>query len=186
VSHDAAPRRFVNGPHGYGLVTKALHWTMVAAIAAQFVIGYMMSTDDRGRGRGRGRGEGSGRGRGRGGGYDVFGDDRLLTAHVVLGATILLLAAFRLVWRLTTPLPPWAATLSSGERTLAHWTERALYMLMFAIPITGLALVLADDDDVLGYHVAAHLAFFVTITLHVGLMLKHQLVNRDRLIRRML
>jgi cytochrome b561 len=49
-----------------------------------------------------------------------------------------------------------------------------------------LALVLADDDDVLPVHVAAHIAFFVVIALHVGMAIKHGLVNRDRYVRRML
>lgn len=189
VSMHASRYRWRNHPEGYGLVTKGLHWTVAGTIAAQFVVGYAMDADDSGRGRGRGRGRGGesgqGRGRGRGGEYDVFGDDALLTAHVVLGVTILALATLRLVWRLTTPLPEWAPTLSAGERWLAHWTERALYVLMFAIPISGLALVVADDDDLVGVHVGAHLAFFVAIALHVGLVLKHQFVNRDGLLRRM-
>jgi cytochrome b561 len=177
--------RLRNGDHGYGLVTKTLHWLVATAIAAQFVVGYLLDAGESGRGRGRGRGEESGRGRGRGGGYDPFGDDRLLTAHVVLGISILVLAVIHLVWRITTPLPPWAPTLSRFERTLTHWNERVLYLLMFAIPTTGLLLVAADDDDALGAHVASHVAFFVTITVHVGLVLKHELVNRDRLLRRM-
>ncbi len=34
-----------NGPHGYGAVTKTLHWLTVLAIAAQFVVGYTMDDD---------------------------------------------------------------------------------------------------------------------------------------------
>jgi cytochrome b561 len=179
--------RWRNGPEGYGVVTKTLHWLVATAIVAQFVVGYLLDADESGRGRGRGRGGESGRGRGRGGGgYEPFGDDTLLTVHVVLGVTILVLATIRLVWRLTSPLPPWAPTLSPAERVLVSWTERALYLLMFVIPATGLALVLADDDDVLPVHVAAHIAFFVVIALHVGMAIKHGLVNRDRYVRRML
>jgi cytochrome b561 len=179
--------RWRNGPEGYGVVTKTLHWLVATAIVAQFVVGYLLDADESGRGRGRGRGGESGRGRGRGGGgYEPFGDDTLLTVHVVLGVTILVLATIRLVWRLTSPLPPWAPTLSPAERVLVNWTERALYLLMFVIPATGLALVLADDDDVLPVHVAAHIAFFVVIALHVGMAIKHGLVNRDRYVRRML
>ena len=182
-----APRRSLrNGTHGYGLVTKTLHWAMVLAILSQFVIGYTMDAGESGRGRGRGRGEGSGRGRGRGGGYDPFGSDDLLTTHVVLGSAILVLAVIRVAWRLTTGLPPWAETLTHGERTFAHWTERALYVLMFAIPLTGLWLILADDDDARTPHVVSHIVFFVVIVLHVGLVLKHQLLDRDRLLHRML
>lgn len=175
-----------NGAHGYGLVTRGLHWSMFLAIVAQFVVGYAMDAGESGRGRGRGRGEGSGRGRGKGGGYDPFGDDRLLTVHVVLGVVILGLAVVRLMWRLATPLPPWAAALSHGERTLAHWTERALYLLMFAVPLTGLWVILADDDDAVTPHVLTHIAFFVVFVFHVGLVLKHQLADRDRLLHRML
>ena len=177
--------RLRNGEFGYGLVTKTLHWTMVVAIATQFVVGYLLEGES-GRGRGRGRGDGSGRGRGRGGDLEVFGDDSLLTLHVLLGVTILTLATVRLAWRRTTPLPPWAPTLSAFERALATWTERALYLLMFAIPITGLGMVLAGDDDLLALHVATHVAFFVVLPFHIGLVAKHQFVDRDGLLWRML
>ncbi len=176
--------RWRNDAHGYGLVSKTLHWLIAAAIAAQLTIGYLLDSSGHGRGRGRGRSGESGRGRGRGG-DDAFGDDTLLTLHVVLGATILALAAARLAWRLSTPLPPWASSLSRVERRIAHWTERSLYALMFAIPISGLALIIGDDDDLLGVHVATHVMFFVAITMHVGLVLKHQVLERDGLLSRM-
>ena len=82
-------------------------------------------------------------------------------------------------------MPPWAPGLSKTERTVAHWTERALYLLLFTIPLTGLWLVLISDDAV-GVHVASHIAFFVVVAAHIGLVLKHQLIDRDRLLRRMI
>jgi cytochrome b561 len=130
-----------------------------------------------------GRGEGSGRGRG-GGGEDGS-DDGLLTLHIVLGLTILALAIARVLWRRHAGLPPWAATLSHGERVLAHWTERPMMLLLFVIPLTGLWLVLVSDDA-LGIHVASHIAFFVALAAHIGLVMKHQLVDRDGLLERML
>ncbi len=176
----------------YSRTTRTLHWVTVLALIAQFIVGYALEDEGgRGRGRGRGRGGESGRGRGRGGedeaGTGPFGldDDGMLTLHVVLGLTILGLAVARVLWRRHTGLPPWAPTLSQAERTLAHWTERAMLLLLFAIPLTGLWLVLVDDDA-LGLHIATHIAFFVALTAHVGLVLKHQLVNRDDLLRRML
>ena len=166
-------------------MTKTLHWLTVAALLAQFTIGYLLDVGGRGRGRGRGRSGESGRGRGRGGDLDVFGDDTLLTVHVVLGVSILVLAAVRLTWRLRSALPPWAEGLSATERTIAHWTERVLYVLLFAIPLSGLWLVLVSDEAV-AVHVSCHVAFFVAVAAHVGLVLKHQLVDRDRLLRRMI
>jgi len=162
----------------YHPFTKVLHWLTVAAIAAQFTIGYLMDAGSgRGRGRGRGRGGESGRGRGGGRELDVFGDHRLLTAHVVLGVTILALAVIRILWRRHSTLPPWAPGLSPAERILAHWTERALYLLLFAIPLSGLWLVLVSDDAV-GVHVAAHIAFFVALAAHVGVVLWRGLLPR--------
>lgn len=179
-----------NGPHGYGTVTKMLHWVVFVVMAAQFVVGYLLDTDGggHGRGRGRGRGDDSGRGRGRGrgseDGYEPFGDDALLTLHVVLGAAVLLLGVVRLAWRLATPLPPWAPTLTHRERRLAHGTETALYAAMFAVPVTGVALVLSDDD-LLVVHIAVQILFLVALAVHIGLVLKHQLIDRDHLLRRM-
>lgn len=173
------------GAPAYGRVARWLHWLTVAALGLQFAIGYALDVGGQGRGRGRGRGGGPGRGRGRGGeDLDVLGDG-LLTVHVALGLTILALALARLWWRRRQGLPPWAATLSAGERALAHWTERALYALLVLIPATGLWLVLVSDDAV-ALHVAGHVAFFVALAAHVGLVLKHQLVDRDGLLWRML
>ena len=172
------------------MVTKLLHWLTVAALVAQFTIGYVMDDGSgRGRGRGRGRGGESGHGRGRGGDDDVdlgftTADDRLVTVHVVLGLTILTLAIIRLMWRRNTPLPPWAPGLSSAERVFATWTERALYLSLLLIPITGLSLLLLSDD-LLAAHITTHLLFFGALAAHLGLVMKHQLIDRDNLLGRM-
>lgn len=187
-----------NSPAGYGALTKLLHWATVVALAAQFVLGYLLDVDDdsgRGRGRGRGRGEGSGHGRGRGGDdegggafgddFDVFGDDRLLQAHVALGLLILTLAVLRVVWRRVGALPPWAESLSPAERRVAHVTERVLLAMLFVIPLSGLALVISGDDDLVWLHVTAHVVFFVALAVHLGQVLKQQ-VTGGRLLQRML
>ena len=177
-----------SGAAGYGGVTKALHWLTVLALLAQFTVGYVMDVDDSGRGRGRGRGgdsAGSGRGRGRGGDEALLDDPgTLLTVHLLLGALILTLAVVRVAWRRFDGLPPWAEALSPGERRLAHWTERSLLTLLFVIPVSGAVVLVADD--LVWLHVGAHLAFFVALAAHVGLVLKHQLGTRDSLLARML
>ena len=176
-------------PHrGYTRTTKVLHWLTFGLLAAQFAIGYLLDVGGRGRGRGRGRSGGSGRGRGRGGeadALDLFGDDALLTAHVVLGMSILAMTVVRFIWRRRVGLPPWATGLSMRERSVAHWTERVLYVLLFVIPATGLSLAFVSEDLV-GLHIASHMAFYAAFGVHVGLVLKHQFINRDGLLRRML
>ena len=147
----------------------------MVALVAQFTVGYVMDVDDSGHGRGRGRGRGgeSGRGRGRGGEDGALLDDpgTLLTVHLLLGALILTLAVVRVTWRRLDGLPPWAEALTPGERRLATWTERALLVLLFVIPLSG-AAVLLGDDDLLPLHVAAHVAFFVALAAHLGLVLR--------------
>jgi cytochrome b561 len=182
--------RLRNGPQGYGLVTKTLHWATVVAVVVQFVVGYSMESDDGGHGRGRGRGRGGDSGHGRGRGGDDSGDDggdddldlfdgsfELVDLHVVLGLAILALVLTRVLWRATTPLPPWDERLSAGNRRFVHATEVALLTILVVVPLTGLALVLGDDD-LLPLHIAAHVAFFAALAAHLGMVLGKRLLPR--------
>ena len=215
--------RFRNGDHGYGVVTKLLHWLTVAAILGQFVVGYRMDLDDafddaddrldaeadRLEEEAEGQGEeaedrveaeiGA-----REDALDARADDEAASVfsdvvtgdafrdglslpelHVSLGLFILLLALVRLLWRRTTPLPPWAEHLSAGERRLEARLEKLLLALLFVVPATGLLLVAAGDDW-LPVHVAAQIAFLVAIAAHVALVLSHTVVRRNRHLTRML
>ncbi|WP_435188349.1 cytochrome b [Streptomyces sp. bgisy126] len=181
----------MNSSPGYRPFTKVLHWSVVVAFAVQFAVGYALDASESGRGRGRGRGRGEesgrGRGRGRGGdGYEPFGEDALLTVHVLVGVLVVVLGVARLLWRRHTGLPPWAPTLTAFERRLAHRTEVALHTLTFVVPVTGILLLASDDDGLLWVHVTAQVLFLAALACHVGLVLKHQLVDRDRLLSRML
>lgn len=152
-------------------------------MVAQFIVGYSMEELDE----------------------DEFSEDRLFYLHVGFGSLILCLALVRIWWRRTSQLPPWAPTLTSFERRYAHWVETALYFLMVGIPLSGLGLAVADErrlpflgrlassdrlsdlEDFFEFaHIGSHLLFFVAFALHVGLILKHQLIDRDRLLNRML
>jgi len=105
--------------------------------------------------------------------------------HIGLGLLVLVLAVARIVWRRTTPLPPWAAHLGAGERRLEAWLEKALLALLVVVPLTGLLLVAAGHDW-LPVHVGAQLAFLAAIAGHVGLVLRHTVVRRHRHLARML
>ena len=196
-----------NGSQGYGLVTKVLHWGTVVALASQFLVGYFMLSVDGGVeeadcDRGVDRLEEScereqerlearaedplGTAYSDLGSGDILGGGVTLPElHVLLGLLILALAVARVVWRRTTALPPWAESLSAGERRLAHWTEKVLLVLLFVIPVSGLLLVTVSYD-LLPLHIAAHIGFFVTLATHLGLVVKRTFVQRDRLLQRML
>jgi cytochrome b561 len=214
-----------NGRHGYGLVTKVLHWLTVALLAAQFTVGYTMSDDRRHGGRGGHHGAGcdlDGGGRQsdaekerldrleeeceqRQDALDARGhDEPVATAlddlaagrvladgvtlpewHVLLGLAIIALGLVRLLWRRTTPLPPWAPGLGPAGRRIEAGVEKVLLALLLAVPGTGLLLALGEDDW-LPLHIAAHVALFGALGVHVGLVLWHTVVRRERHLARML
>ncbi|CAB4961854.1 unannotated protein [freshwater metagenome] len=163
---------------GYRGSQKGLHWLTVLAVAAQLAIGYLMDADDSGRGRGRGRGGDSGRGRGGDSSGYLDDPDTLVRVHVALGVTILALAVARLVWRRVVGLPPWAEQLTSGQRRIATWTERALITTLFVVPLSGLALVASGDDDLVWLHVTGHVVLFVALLAHLGLVVGRGLLPR--------
>jgi cytochrome b561 len=213
-----------NGEHGYGVVTKTLHWLTFAAILGQFLIGYTMETENEAAEAAAERAdqaaeqceatEDTGAAEAeeerceeqldrredtrddradalasawddlRSG--DLFRDGVTRPElHVLLGLVILGLGVLRVLWRVTTPLPPWAPALSGPERTLESLLEKGLILLLFLIPASGLLLVSGEDDWV-RLHIAAHIAFFVVVGLHVALVLKHTVIQRDRHLARML
>lgn len=199
--------RLRNGAHGYGTVTKVLHWLTVAVLATQFVVGYVMLAAAGGFEEAECRAEidrveeACEREQER---LEARAEDPLGTAyadlaagdihsggftlpelHVLLGLTVLALALTRVLWRRTAGLPPWAETLTHREKALAHWTEKLLLALLFVIPLSGLALVTVSYDF-LPLHIAAHIAFFATLAAHLGLVLKRTVVQKDRLLHRML
>ena len=117
---------------------------------------------------------------------DAFGDGLSLPElHVTLGLFVIALAAVRILWRRTTPLPPWAEHLGAGERRLEGLLEKAMLALLVVVPASGLLLVAAGDRW-LPLHVAAQIAFLLAIAAHVGLVLSHTVVRRNRHLARML
>lgn len=126
---------------------------------------------------------------------DAFGDIFSGTAvddglalpeiHVLLGLSLIVLAVLRVLWRAVAGLPPWAEHLSTGERTLESALEKLLLTLLFVVPATGLLLI-AGGHDLLWVHIAAQVALLLTIAVHVGLVLKHTVVRRNRHLSRML
>jgi cytochrome b561 len=207
--------RLRNGEHGYGIVSKTLHWLTVAAITGQFAVGLTMEADDDALDREGDRIdqlEDSGKEAAERQGeaaeerfeneidrledeLDAREDNYVAAAfeepgvslpevHVALGLLILLLGVLRVLWRTTTPLPPWAGHLGPGERRFEAWLEKVLLALLFVVPASGLALI--SGGDWLALHVAAQLVLLAAIALHVGLVLKHTVVHRHGHLRRML
>jgi cytochrome b561 len=199
-------------PTGYSTTAKVLHWITLGVLLAQFLVGYRLDVEDPAEAAREARAERleeradtapsesreealeqradalkDATGSDSGAAVDrvLSGNEPLLSVHVGLGLTVLLLAVVRLVRRRVLDLPPWAETLTEAERRFAHRTEQALYLALVAMPLSGIGLLLVYDG-LLPLHIASHVLFFVAFALHLGLVLKHQLLDRDRLLSRML
>ena len=171
-------------PARYGRVAMAFHWLLALAISGSFVLGVYMA--------------------------DLpFSPSRLklYNWHKWAGVTILALSALRLLWRLghrppaDLPMPAWQARA-------AHLTHGLLYALFFAVPLAGwayssaagfpivwfgvlplpdfvpvdkaLAAVLKEAHEILAYGLAS------LVLIHLAAALKHQFIDHDGLLQRML
>jgi cytochrome b561 len=172
----------LNGPAGYGAVTKTLHWLTVLALVVQFAVGYGLDTVSEWVS----------------GTDDSDADEAGVFVHGWIGVGILALATVRLIWRRATPLPPWSDRLTATDRRLESLLEKVLYVLLFAIPLSGLALLflsgeerdvaedvewqppyeVVDSGVLLAAHVAGHLLLYLTVAVHVGLALRRRTVGR--------
>ena len=102
----------------YRGIVVAIHWLTAALLVAQVAVGFIFSDLPRGPER-----------------MEMF------AWHKTLGALILLLAFLRLGVRLLNPPPPYPQDFPRWERALAVWNHRIFYVLLIAIPLTGLAAV---------------------------------------------
>lgn len=137
---------------------------------------------------------------------------KLYNWHKWLGVSLLALSLLRLVWRLTHRPPALPAAIARAMPRWQHWahhgTHHAMYLLFFAVPLLGWAyssaagfpivflglLPLPDfvsaspelAEALKPLHGWAAWALVVLIAMHVGAALKHQFIDRDGLIARML
>jgi cytochrome b561 len=169
----------------WGGVSKTFHWLIVALIITQFVL---ISLADR---------------------LPLGGAKVAMFArHKSVGITILMLAVVRLVWRWLNPIPRIPDTLKPYERALAHFSHVTLYVLLFAMPLSGWMMSSARNFPVSWFnlfqlpdlvepnrqlynlfhetHEMLAAALVVVAGLHVLGALKHHFILKDDVLRRML
>lgn len=135
---------------------------------------------------------------------------QLMGNHKAIGITILVLTLLRIVWRLAYKAPPLVETLKAWEAALSRVIHAGLYFLMLAVPVAGWglhsaagkgapvamfglfgfpALPVGSDKPTIGMFHEAHEVFadlmLVLLALHVLAALKHQFVDKDATMRRM-
>ena len=128
--------------------------------------------------------------------------------HKWLGVTILALACVRLLWRLTHPAPPYLDSMPRWQQAAAAGLHALLYLLIFAIPLSGyfyslaagvpvvylgvlpLPVFIGPDPELKALlkqvHYALNLTLLAAVILHVAAALKHRFIDRDDVLKRML
>ena len=169
----------------YPLSLIALHWLLAGFIVAAFALGTIM-TDMK------------------------FSPTKLqyYSYHKWLGVTVLGLAAIRLLTRLLSQVPAPVVGMSTWQAKAAEWTHVFLYVLMFAVPLSGYFYTSAagypvvylglfelpsligpspEIKDVLKeVHEVLTNVMLATVLLHVAGALKHQFIDKDGLLARMI
>ena len=169
----------------YSNVAIALHWAMAVLLIANLVMGLLFDRIEH---------------------ADKPLFFTLVQFHKSTGITILALAVVRLLWRLMNPPPPLPDHMTSTERVLATLSHWGFYFLMFALPLTGWAMVSSGKlvfpmfwyglfeiptlpvPKGWNYHGAHGFLGWVVlalIVLHVAAALKHQYFDRDNIFARM-
>jgi cytochrome b561 len=163
-----------------------LHWLMALLIVAAFVLGVIMT--------------------------DIPGFTpaklKYFSWHKWLGVTVLWLAAIRLLWRLKNPPPAYPATMPQWQYKAAHGLHGLLYLLFFAVPISGYCYSLSAGVLIVYFGVlplpvfmeanaelkpilkSLHWVLVMSLALlvaaHLAAAIKHQLLDRDDILKRML
>jgi cytochrome b561 len=123
------------------------------------------------------------------------GGAAILTLHETLGVTIFVMAALRLTWRAFDRLPG-KPPMRNALARWSWWIDMLLYVLLFAVPITGIigshemsAIakgLLHPAPSVLGLHRGLALLLFLTAGLHSAFALFHHYVKKDGVLKMML
>lgn len=173
-------------PQRYTIVAILFHWLIALLIIGAFTMGLVMT--------------------------DMPGITptklKYYSWHKWAGVTILGLATLRLLWRLTHPAPPYPAGMPAWQKTTANALHGLLYGLMFAVPLSGYFYTLASGYPVVYFglvelpvliakdealkpvlkevHWWLNMGLASCVALHIGAALKHQFIDRDGVLKRML
>lgn len=161
---------------GFSLFARLLHWLMAIGIIAMLFIGVGMvaSVSER--------------------------HQWLVSIHKPLGIALLVLVCIRLARRVLRRTPPLPQDLPATQKLAAHGSHVLLYLLMFAMPLVGWAMLsaggypvtigswllppIAPADAALfaflrGAHRYLGFLLFAVVLLHLAAALFHGLIRRD-------
>jgi cytochrome b561 len=125
--------------------------------------------------------------------------------HKSLGLTVLALIVLRILWRITHTPPAALSSYKAIEKKVATATHHSLYLLMLAVPVTGLTMAInskygvkwfgidviagLDNKPVRDFFECTHefvgIVLLVLIGIHLLGALKHKFIDKDDTMSRM-
>jgi cytochrome b561 len=125
--------------------------------------------------------------------------------HKSLGLTVLSLIVLRILWRITHTPPAALSSYKAIEKKVATATHHSLYLLMLAVPLTGLTMAInskygvkwfgidliagLDNKPVRDFFECTHefvgIVLLVLIGIHLLGALKHKFIDKDETMSRM-
>ena len=168
-----------NHEAGYGLISKTLHWLMAIMLVTLVIVGtYMVGLERSDPPR-----------------------DFLYGMHKSFGALFLLLALLRVLWVSYSRGPKLPEQLAGWEKLLSKLVTGLLYLLLLAIPVSGIAIsnffgapvtflglfefpiIFEKDMQMLDTAKTIHMGLvflsLFMIALHVAGALKHRYLDAD-------
>lgn len=132
-----------------------------------------------------------------------------INLHKSVGLTILVLTLARIGWRLANPAIALPAEMPRWQKLLARATHVLFYVALIAMPLTGWLASSAGGRDIVWFglfdwpllpvsggreaargfmeiHGLVVKGLYVLIALHILGALKHQFINRDNVLHRMI
>lgn len=172
-----------NDERRYGVLAQVFHWVVAAGFAVQFALAWYMD--------------------------DLPNTPRkieLYNLHKSIGLTLLVIAVLRLGWRLANPVPPLPPERERWEAAAARASHAALYAVIIAQPLSGLVFSLyaefptivwgwtlpdpghveAIKDAFFAVHFYVSWVILALVAVHVAAALRHHLILKDDVLRRML
>ena len=190
----------------YTKMAKVLHWLIAIGIFAMFALGWYMTDLPKEAPKQMA--------------YDLF-DWGIYTwqvseeisprsfyfnLHKSIGVTIFALILFRILWRISHKPPALLATYKAWERKLATGAHHTLYLLMVALPLSGVIMAVASKYGIKWFglefiggldnkalreafkevHEIVGIVILVVVAVHILGALKHKFIDKDDTLKRMM
>lgn len=125
--------------------------------------------------------------------------------HKSIGVTLFALIVIRILWRITHKPPALLSSYKAWERKLATGAHHLLYLLMIALPVSGVIMATYSKYGIKWFgipfikgldntpmrevfetvHETIGIVVLVVLVLHIGGALKHKFIDKDETMKRM-